>query len=105
MVRIREHDTWMAQDVTVSGSTSQSKTLKARGSNTVSGVVTRSSNFNVKLEWLDPDDNTVNTQTVVSASSGTQTFTEDAHGDFVKIVVEDAGTADSATADVNAKLR
>lgn len=105
MSQRRESDTWIASGVTVDGSTSQTKTLKARGSDTISGVVTRSSAFNVKIEWLDTSDNTVNTQTVVSASSGTQTFSEDAHGDFAKVIVEDDGTADSATADINAKLR
>jgi len=100
MVEIREHDTWIATAETVG------KTLEAQGSDRITGVVNRASNYTIDLEYLDNQGNVIATEEEVggTAASGNQQFAEDAHTDIVNVKINDEATA-SANAGIGVKLR
>lgn len=104
MVQIREHDTWIVNGASLGSGATTNKKLEAQGSDKISGVVSRSSNYSVDLEYLDNDGNVVQTETVLSAGSGTRDFDQSAHSDEINVKVIDEASA-SATVDINAKLR
>jgi len=106
MVEIREHDTWIATAETVGSDATIEKTLAAEGSDRITGVVNRASNYTIDLEYLDNNGNVIATEEEVggSAASGNQQFAEDAHTDLVNVKINDEATA-SADAGIGVKLR
>jgi len=106
MVEIREHDTWISTATTVGSGATVEKQLDAQGSDRVTGVVNRASNFTIDLEYLDNSGNVVATETEVGgvAASGNQEFAEDAHTDSVNVKINDEAVA-SADASIGVKLR
>lgn len=106
MVEIREHDTWLENDLTVGSGATETFTLEAEGSDRVTGIVNRGSNYTIDLAYFDNNDNTVGVEEEVggAAASGDQQFAEDAHTDRIEIRIIDE-SASSDTADVGVKLR
>jgi len=106
MTEIREHDTWLENDLTVGNGATESFTLEAEGSDRITGIVNRGSNYTIDLAYLDNQGNVVATEAEVggSAASGNQEFAEDAHTDRVRVDIIDE-SASSDTADVGVKLR
>lgn len=104
MTERRENDTWIVNGASLGSGETTNKKLESQGSDRVSAVVTRSSNFSVDLEYLDNDGNAVQTKQVLASGSGTRDFDEPAHSNEINIKVIDEASA-SANVDVNAKLR
>lgn len=106
MVEIREHDTWLENDLSVGSGATETFELEAQGSDRITGIVNRGSNYTIDLAWKDNNDNVVATEEEVggAAASGDQEFNEDAHTDIVEVRIIDE-SASSDTADVGVKLR
>jgi len=106
MVERRESDTWLDDAVTVSSGGTQSKTLEVNGSDRITGIVNRGSNFTIDLDYLDNQGNVIATEEEVggAASSGDQQLAEDAHTDRIRIDINDEASA-SADASIGIKLR
>jgi hypothetical protein len=106
MVEIREHDTWLENDLTVGSGAIETVTLEAEGSDRITGIVNRGSNYTIDLAYLDNGDNVIAVEEEVggTASSGNQQLAEDAHTDRIEIRINDE-SASSDTADVGIKLR
>lgn len=102
----RESDSWMANNLTVDADATESKTLSVPGGDTVSGIVSRASSYDLDLVWLSNDESTViNTESVASGATGSTEFSEDWHSaQNVRVEVTDT-SASSDTADITVNAR
>ena len=106
MVEIRENDSWQANNLSVGSGATETRVLEAQGSDRITGIVNRGSNYTIDLAYLDNSGNVVAVEAEVggAASSGNQEFAEDAHTDRIEVRVNDE-SASSDTADIGVKLR
>jgi len=102
----RESDSWMANNLTVGASATESKILEVPGGDKISGIVSRASGYNLNLVWLSNDKSTViNTESVASGATGSTEFSEDWHSaQNVRVEVTDT-SASSDTADITINAR
>lgn len=106
MVERRENDTWLDNAASVSSGGTTSKILEVDGSDRITGIVNRSQNFTIDLDYLDNQDNVIATEEEVggAAASGDQQFAEDAHTDRIRIDINDEASS-AGDASVGIKLR
>jgi hypothetical protein len=106
MTERRESDSWMANDLTVGSGATESKILSVPGGDTISGIIDRSSSYDVNLVWISNDESTdINTESVASGATGATEFSEDFHSaQNVRVEVTDTSSS-SDTADITVNAR
>ncbi|AFH22374.1 hypothetical protein OSG_eHP23_00225 [environmental Halophage eHP-23] len=106
MTERRESDSWMENDLTVGSGATESKILSVPGGDTISGIINRTSSYDLDLVWLSNDKSTViNTESVASGATGSTEFSEDWHSaQNVRVEVTDTSTS-SDTADITINAR
>ena len=101
----RNSDTVVLDGFSLGASESVSRSVEVRGGDKLTGLVDRSTGFQLDIEWLNPDGTVNQTENVLSSSTtGQNEINEEVHFHKANIVVTDT-SGSSGSLDLVANMR
>jgi len=79
MTNVEQRDGIAVAAQTIDADGTFSETLESRDAKTISGIVDKSSSYDIDLVWLDNSGNEITTENVASGVSGQTEFSEEWH--------------------------
>jgi hypothetical protein len=79
MTNVEERDGIALADETIGSGETFSKVLESRDAKTISGIVDRSSSYDIDLVWLTNEGSDIVRESIVSGASGQTEFSEEWH--------------------------
>lgn len=97
MTSVEERDSFVLNGASLGSGETVSRVLEIRGGERITGIVDRSSAYDIDLVWLENDGTDNITESVASGASGTQQFSEDYHSpNKCRVEVTDTSSSSGA---------
>lgn len=97
MTSVEERDSFVLNGASLGSGETVSRVLEVRGGERITGIVDRSSTFDVDLVWLENDGTDNIKESVLSGVSGKHEFSEDYHSpNKCRAEVTDASSSSGA---------